>query len=125
MEKDATPTLAADIFKEGVYKKLDKGRRVCFLLRSYFQKLAEIAQELRAHLVTIRQVIGIPSLDYKTISKEEVPLYQSSSYSQYLVEIPREKCNRVPNGWIEISATKAMKRYRTPVVVVLPSVSAF
>eukprot|EP00117_Sycon_ciliatum_P031162 scpid28941/ scgid0544/ DNA mismatch repair protein Msh3; Divergent upstream protein; Mismatch repair protein 1 len=68
--------------------------------------LKDIDDELLAHRREVRLKLGIPALEYKTVSGDD-----------YLVEVPGKLQHKVPQTWDKINSTKQAGRYRSPFIV--------
>lgn len=54
----------------------------------------------------IRKIVGNPAQEYVTVSGED-----------YLIEVKHKDVPRLPKDWVQISGTKSVSRYRTPLIV--------
>jgi len=69
------------------------------------QDLADVEEQLQAHLVECRRLLGMRDLEYKTVLATSL-----------LIEVPNDKQGKVPRNWLKINGTKAASRYHSPEV---------
>jgi LAS superfamily LD-carboxypeptidase LdcB len=76
-----------------------------FFFFSLKKQIANIKQQFDDHLVTVRQQLRLPKLEYVTKVQTE-----------YLLEIPVARAKTVPEDWLRVNSTKTMVRFHTPTV---------
>ena len=69
------------------------------------QDLADVEEQLQAHLVECRRLLGMRDLEYKTVLATSL-----------LIEVPNDKQGKVPRNWLKINGTKSASRYHSPEV---------
>ncbi|TFK46431.1 hypothetical protein OE88DRAFT_1715028 [Heliocybe sulcata] len=74
-------------------------------IAEYGMAAEAVEAELTEELKKIRKILKKPSLQWTTVANEE-----------YLIEVRKDENRIIPESWLQVTATKYLRRFRTPEV---------